>query len=341
MIKVYFDSKPLNQSHMFRGIGNYTKNLLTKLINSSKIELVDSLINSDVIHYPYFDLFFNTLRIIKGKKNVVTIFDVIPLLYPMNYPSGIRGRINFELQKNALSNVDKIITISETSKKDIVRYLDVPEKKVIPIHLASEAIFTQIKNEDLLKRIANKYSLPKKFVLYVGDVNFNKNLLTLADACVKIKIPLVMVGKHAGDNYVGSNHPENEDFSNFLVKYGNSKNILRPGFVKTIDLACIYNLATVYCQPSIYEGFGLPIIEAQSCGTPVVASRIQSTVEIGCDTCLYINNPKDSSEMADKLQQVIDDSNLVNSLSKLGIENSKRYSWNKTANDTVKTYLCH
>lgn len=337
MLKVYFDTRPLSQGHAVRGIGYYTKNLLDHLGKDKNIKLVDSPEDADVVHFPYFDLFFNTLKPVSGKKNVVTVFDVIPLLYPKYYPPGIKGRINFLRQKQALSKVEAVITISEAAKKDIVRYLGVPAGKIYPIHLAPAREFKKVKDTTLLRRSVVKYNLPPKFVLYVGDVNYNKNLLTLAEACLKIGTALVIVGMQAAESNVDLHHPENKSFAEFITKYENNKKIIRLGFVETQDLVNIYNLATVYCQPSLYEGFGLPILEALSCGTPVVASKIQSHVEISEGVCLFFD-PQDAEDLARSIDKIIRDEALRGELVAQGLRQVKTYSWDKTAASTKRVY---
>lgn len=338
-VKIYFDSKPLTQGHAVRGIGYYTKNLLEQLKKAKDIQLVDSPEDAQVVHFPYFDLFFNTLKPIVGKRNIVTIFDVIPLIYPKQYPPGIKGKINFLRQKRALSKVDAIITISETSKKDLVRFLDVDPSKIFPIHLAPSKHFRAIKDTTLLRRSVVKYTLPSEFVLYVGDVNYNKNLITLADACMKIDIPLVIVGKQAADESVDFNHPENRSFGEFLGRFRENKKIIRLGFVETEDLVSIYNLAKVYCQPSLYEGFGLPVLEAQACGVPVVASKIQALVEIAKDSCLFVEEFADKDRISVRIRELLANRKLRLSFIKSGLENTKRFSWKKTTEATLKVIL--
>src|SRR3989344_2099875 len=148
-MKVAIDSAPLTGGHGVRGVGTYTRELTQELEklkgeDSLIIESVDfrktDLSKFDIVHYPYFDLFFHTLPIQKSARTVVTIYDVIPLIYPKHYPSGIRGKVNFFLQKYSLKNVDAIITDSETSKKDIARLLGVPNNLAISFFEVSESV---------------------------------------------------------------------------------------------------------------------------------------------------------------------------------------------------------
>lgn len=335
-IKVYFDASPLESVHAIRGVGYYTKNLLEHLHKCKEIKLVSNPREADIVHFPYFDLFFYTLKPVSGIKNVVTVFDVIPLIYPKHYPPGVKGRINLLRQKRALSRVDGVITISETSKKDIVRFLDVPSDKAHPIHLAPNEDFRLITDNKSLTTLQEKYNLPDFFVLYVGDVNYNKNIISLVKACVDIDVPLVIVGKQAAQTEFDRTHIENRDLTELIEKYGNNPNILRLGYVSQGDLVGIYNLASVYCQPSLYEGFGLPILEAQACGTPVVCTKIQVLVEIAESSCLFVNS--DSESIAGGIEELLNNNAAFRELAKKGLQNAKRYSWKKTTLRTIEIY---
>ena len=154
--------------------------------------------NVDLIHYPYFDLFKETLEI-SDIPTAVTIHDTTPLIFPDTYPPGIRGRQAFDKQKKALKNVQAIITDSEASKKDIVKYLEISSSKVFSIHLAPAGHFKKIIDKKLLLKIKEKYSLPEKFALFVGDVNYNKNILSIIKATKEVEMPLVICGKQAVD----------------------------------------------------------------------------------------------------------------------------------------------
>lgn len=336
-IKVFFDSVSLSQEHGSRGIGYYTDNLLAELKKFKDIKLVDNAKKANVVHIPYFDFFFNTLRLYPGKKNIVTIYDTIPLIYPSYYPPGIKGKINFIKQKNKLSQIDAVITISETSKKDIVRFLDYPQEKIFPIHLAANSIYKKLQPGNWESEIAKKYNLPTKFVLYVGDVNYNKNLSRLAGACVLANVPLVVVGKHAAQKSTDKEHLENKSFFQFLEMFGNNPGILRLGFVESEDLVKIYNLATVYCQPSFYEGFGLPVIEAQACGIPVIASKTQALVEIAGDSCMFFD-PYNEKEIVYTIKGVLNNNTLRVDLIEKGLLNTHKYSWKASAQKTLLAY---
>lgn len=342
-MRVAIDEGPLTGGHAVRGIGVHTKLLLEYLekqkgidIDPVNIEKVDTS-EYDVIHLPSFHPFFLSLPSKKLGRTVLTIHDLIPLVYPRHYPPGIKGRFRFYLQEQRLKNIDRVITISETSKKDIVRFLGFSADKVDVIYLAPRAVFKKLKGKGPQKKIKEKYGLPDEFVLYVGDVNYNKNLLRLGDACKKAGVPLVIVGKQAAESDFDRTHPENRPLVRFLDKYGDDKAVLRLGFVKDEDLVRIYNLASLYCQPSLYEGFGLPVLEAMACQTPVVASKTPALAEISGKAAYFVDQ-EDADDIADGIKKVMEDGSLRKRLIAKGEKKVKEYSWEKTAKETVEVY---
>lgn len=339
-IKVTIVEKNLSNIDQFRGIGVHTKELLKELkrIEGLDICLKNNLAEkSDIFHFLKFNPYFINIPFLKKAKYIITIHDLIPLIFKDKYQPGMKGSIKFLINRFLINKVDAVITISETSKKDIARILKVNPQKIFVTYLAPREIFRKITDEKKLERISQKYALPSKFVLYVGDVNYNKNLFSLAMACKKINIPLVIVGKQARNENIDKDNIENRPFIEFLAKFGRDKNIYRLGYVDDADLVCIYNLASVYCQPSFYEGFSLPVIEALASGLPVVASKIQVHSEMFKDSVVYAD-PKRYLDLAEKIEKVLTDKKLRETLIKKGFEKVKNYSWKKTAEDTYKVY---
>ena len=365
-MKVAIDKRPLISGHMVRGIGVHTRELLralglkTKKLKDLKTEAVDfgkvNLERYDLVHFPYFHPFFLTIPPKVPTKFIVTIHDLIPLLYPKHHPPGIKGRLRYRMQKRRVKNADGIITISETSKKDIVRFLGVSPQKIYVTYLAPREIFKKIYDKNRLAEVRKKYKLPSKFVLYVGDVNYNKNVLGLVKACRIAKLPLVICGKQANEianstsdifslegprdwiRYLfGQPHPEHAHYQKLLSEFKKGAKILRLGYVSDIDLVAVYNLANVYCQPSFYEGFGLPVLEAFACGTPVVIAKTQALVEIAEGAAL-LANPEDVNDIADKITEIINNNGLREKMIKAGEKKVEKYSWSKTAQKTLSAY---
>ncbi|NMC34224.1 MAG: glycosyltransferase family 4 protein, partial [Veillonellaceae bacterium] len=271
----------VRNGHEVRGVGVHTGELLRALKSLPKkdellIEEYNPQGKYDLVHFTVFKPFVLSIPFVKPAPKVfLTIHDLIPLLYPKHYPGGLRGNLILMIQKWLVKrNIDVIITISETSKKDICRLLKISPDLVHVIRLAPRKIFRKLENGGWKKEIKKKYKLPERFVLYVGDVNYNKNIPNLVKACEIAGTPLVIVGKQAAEietmnlNHSELRHLKSVDFSS----------VIRLGFVSDNDLVAIYNLATVVVQPSYYEGFGLPVLEALACGCSVAVSRIQAHV---------------------------------------------------------------
>lgn len=342
-MKIAIDSGPLTSGHAVRGIGVYTRELTEALKKdrSLRVDVVDfakvDLAKYDIAHYPVFNPYFLTLPLTNKTKTVVTIHDLIYLIYPKEYPPGIRGKLKFLINRYLIGKADAIITTSETSKKDIVRFLAIPAKKIFPIYQAPIEKYKKIEDKDLLREVKVKYALPDRFVLYLGDVNYNKNLLGLAQACKITNIPLVIIGKQAASTEFDKGHPENRSWVEFLKRYREDKDIIRLGFLPDDEVVLIYNLATLYAQVSFYEGFGLSVLHAFACGTPVVCSKTQALVEIANGACLFAD-PKDPKDIAEKLKKLLGSEELRSQLVETANVLVKNYSWEKTARQTVEVY---
>jgi len=352
-MKIAFNTLPLATEHKNRGIGYYTKNLLRELEADNSLDIVkftdNKELNRDIklVHYPWFDLFFRSLPLLSKLPTIVSIHDVMPLLFPQNYPVGIKGRINNFLQKIALNRCSYVITDSECSKKDIIKFLKIEKDKIAVIPLAAGEEFGILKDTQLI-HIKRKYNLPDHFLLYVGDANWVKNLPFLIQGFKElISIPkfqnykLVLVGGVFLKNVENIDHPELASLkqANRLIKEnGLEKLIVRPGQLNTQELIAFYNLATVYIQPSFYEGFGLTVLEAMSCGAPVLCSNTASLPEVGGRAAIYFD-PKSLDRFVKILSEVLENKSLQYKLSKLGLEQSKKFSWKQTAEKTKEVYI--
>lgn len=332
-------------AHRIRGTGFYIKNLKKSLLEfypnnrytffKREQPIPD---DTDIVHYPYFEPFFLTLPFKKKYKTVVTVHDLTPFVFKEYFPSGLRGTIKWLIQKRSLKNADAIITDSECSKQDIIKYTNIPSSKITVVYLAAGQEFKRVEGSRLkIERLRNKYNLPKKFVLYVGDVTWNKNLPRLIEAVKKINIPLVLVGKAIAEKNFDKSNPWNRDLGKVQKLIDENKNILSLGFVPLDDLVLLYNIATVFCMPSLYEGFGLPILEAMQCGCPVVTTKEGSLKEIGGDAVVYVD-AYNSDNIASGLIKVISDELLQRKLSENGLKRARLFSWKKTVVHTVNIY---
>jgi glycosyltransferase involved in cell wall biosynthesis len=340
-MKVAIDVSPLESEHKVRGVGFYLEHLKNSLVkyfpkNNYIFFTRGDKLQSDVglVHFPYFEPFFLALPIYRQYKSVVTVHDLTPIVFPDAFPSGIKGKIKWQMQKYALRQADAIITDSKSSKDDILKLVGAKENKVNVVYLAAGEEFKKLSKKTNIKR---KYKLPEKFVLYVGDVTWNKNLPRIIDAVKEIKVPLVMVGKSLVSEDYDRNNPWNKDLNRINELALDDKNIIRLGFVSSDDLVKIYNAATVFVMPSLYEGFGLPILEAMSCGCPVVTSKEGSLPEVAKDAALYVDAYNIDS-IAKGIKKVFNSSSLQKELSEKGLKNASKFSWRKTAEETLEVY---
>ncbi|RJR30227.1 glycosyltransferase family 1 protein [Candidatus Microgenomates bacterium] len=324
-----------------RGVGVYTQNLFNALKTLKDIQveitqLSDIPKDADIYHYTYFDPFFKSLKIIPGKKTIVTVHDLIPIKFPTHFPKGIRGTINWWRQKKNLQNADALITDSLASQKDIRQLVKIPESRIYPIYLAPGVPFYKKFTTTQLKNVSHKYSLPEKYVLYVGDANWNKNILNVVKACEQAEVALVLVS-NALSKTVTVNHPELREArlaQQILVK---NAQFLVLSKVAVEDLAALYQLAQVLLLPSRYEGFGLPVVEAFASGCPVICSKNGSLAEVAGKGAYFIDSD-DGAAISAAVKKFYTDSQVRQKYRKLGYQEVKRFSWESTALKTFDVY---
>ena len=344
MLKVLLDTLPLGTGHAARGIGSYTRSLLEELEKDTDLVVFRSSLSDeqeqdkpDVIHYPFFDLFYSTLPLVKRGPTVVTVHDVIPLRYPEHYKPGIKGKIRLAKQKVALSSVDAVITDSESSKRDIANFLAVPEKKIHVIYLAANKEL-EPQSEYAVTKVRKKYSLPKNYLLFVGDINYNKNIPQLIKTLKYLpeKIHLVCVGK----NFYPQPIPEWQwvEQQIALSNVEDRVHFLTDILVEATDeLSALYSGALSYIQPSLYEGFGLPVLEAMRCKTPVIASNVSSLPEVAGDHAVLVEPTAEAFSQA--AQEILNWSKTKRQkLLSAASAWQKSFSWKKTAEETKKVY---
>ncbi|OGE72393.1 hypothetical protein A3H40_04075 [Candidatus Daviesbacteria bacterium RIFCSPLOWO2_02_FULL_38_15] len=352
-MKIAINNIPLKTAHNTRGVGYYASHLIEYLKQQNLVEVqeftkLSEIKNADAIHYPWFDLFFHTLPISRRFPTIATIHDVIPLVFPKHYPVGLKGKINLIFQKMALSSCKYIITDSNVSKIDIVKHLKIEPDKVSVISLAADPKYKIINNDSELLNIKRKFRLPDRFLLYVGDANWVKNLPFLIEGFRQLlqlpgfgDIKLVLIGGVFLKNVENIDHPELSSLKsvNRLIKqYSLEESVIRPGQIENNELVVFYNLATAYVQPSIYEGFGLPVLEAFACGSPVISSNQGSLLEVGGQAALYFD-PANIKQFLSITKEVLGDKSLRNKLSKLGLIQASKFSWDRVAEETKLVYL--
>jgi glycosyltransferase involved in cell wall biosynthesis len=347
-IKIAIDISPTKDGNAVRGVGYYTSNLILALKNEIKTNQnyknwqIDLITNTDdlqsnaydLIHYPYFDPFKLTLPKKTNTQTVVTVHDLIPRQFKKHFPVGVKGEIKWLIQKNHLLKVDKILTVSNYSKNIINKITGFNLDNIVVTHLSADKNFKVYTNPKKLEEIRKKYKLPKKFVLFVGDINWNKNIPTLVKACLNLNYPLVIVGSSATKKDI-PNHPWTQDL--LWLQSQHSSNLILTGFVPDEDLPLIYNLATIYCQPSFAEGFGLPLVQAMKSGCPVIYSQDSCLDEIMDSNGLKFN-PHSQKDLEEKLKKYWENENIRQKYVNLGLNYSKNFNWKHTAQKTLALY---
>lgn len=289
------------------------------------------------IEFP-IDVFHNTVNGIglpdtaKCSK-IITLHDLIPYVLPETVD---RPHLNYTLKNTPiiLETVSHIITVSNFSKLDIQRYFGIDDSMITVTHLAADPIYKPMDRDYAKRAIFNKYGVDKKYVLYLGGFSHRKNIVRLIKAFKQVLsekeevINLLILGEHSRSfNYLWKLTEELDlcDYVKFL------------NFVPTADLPFFYNGAEAFVYPSLYEGFGLPPLEAMQCGTPVVTSNVSSIPEVVGDAAMLIN-PHSVEQISSAILTLLSDYDEWQKLSLMGIEKAKEYSWQKTAEKTLEVY---
>lgn len=348
--KIAIDVSPLSDGNSVRGVGYYTRHLVAALqkevkLNPSYKDFLIELItnrsqlkaNYDLIHYPFFDPFYLTLPL-TTKPFIVTIHDIIPIEFRSHFPVGIKGLIKWNLQKLKLLFAKYIITVSNYSKYSIHKYTGYPQEKIFTSYEAADSSLKQITDKNILKSVKAKYNLPDKFVFYLGDINWNKNIRTLVKACQQLNYPLVIAGSAATKKV--PKHPWTSDIhwlQSQALKYQSTKKLILLGFVPDEDLPSVFNLATMYVQPSYAEGFGLPPLQAMQSGCPVIYSSTTSLPEI-IDYNGIPFDPYSLSDLKKAIKSFWTDDQLRQKFTKLGLKRASTFTWQQTALNTLSVY---
>jgi glycosyltransferase involved in cell wall biosynthesis len=345
--RIALDISPTLDGNKVRGVGFYTKHLIDALQSEivanpdyrhftiSLIDKPQSLNHYNLVHYPYFDPFRLTLPPQRSIPTIVTVHDLTPIQFPQHYPKGIKGQIKWWQQKHRLSQVDFIITDSHYSKYSIHQLTSYPLDRIYPIYLAADSRY-QPRSSSQLKNIAQKYQLPSKFILYIGDIGWNKNIPSLVKSCLKLKYPLVIVGSSA--TKAVTSHPETQDILWLQAIARQYPQLVRlTGFVPDEDLPYFYNLATLYCQPSFAEGFGLPALEALQSGCPLIYADTTSLSEV-VNHCGLRFNPNIPAQLVTALKRLWTTPKLRQKYTTLGLDRSHFFNWQFTARQTLAVY---
>jgi len=356
-MRIAIDARPAEQEGF--GIARYTTELIGALAALDQVNEYCLIVNSDklasrVAGWPNFslkrisadwlslqeqlelpwalnqikpDLFHATsfvLPLLQNCRTVVTIHDLIHLVFPEHY--GLKQAIYFKLLQNALNRVDLIVADSAATKSDLLRFYGLQPERIRVVHLAAGQGFRPLADAAVRGYRQDK-GLPERFILFVGGRKKHKNFRLLLEAWAKlaqkggVAIPLVVTG--GPDELTG--------------EYSRLGQIICLGAVQGAELPYLYNAATLFVFPSLYEGFGLPPLEAMACGTPVITTDVSSLPEVVGQAGLLVP-PDDVDALAKAIESVLEDESLAARLSLAGLEQAKKFSWERCARQTLAIY---
>ena len=279
-------------------------------------------IRPHVFHTPHY-----VLPVLTPCRSIVTIHDCIHLVFPQYLENRLAHSYARAAFYAATRRASRILTVSEASKRDILRFFPVPEEKVTVIYNAIADTFYDPPPEEAVERVRERYQLHDRFVMYAGNVKPHKNLERLIDAFVRLRED----GGHDDLKLLisGSEVSKYATLRRAVHRYNLHKHVRFLGFQPEETLAALYRLADVFVFPSLYEGFGLPPLEAMASGTPVVVSNVSSLPEVVGDAGLLVN-PYDATSIADGIRRVLDDAALRADLITRGTARARSFSWEES-----------
>lgn len=263
---------------------------------------------------------------------VLSIYDATLFLYSKYHPRTRLLAIRLMLPL-AARRAAAIITISESARRDLRQVLNIPPEKIHVVYGAAPSNFAEVTSASTLGRIRQKYDLPEQFLLYVGTLEPRKNLSRLVRAFSRLKErgqsqKLVLAGPWGWSM---------NGFQEQITELGLNDSVQMLGYIPDEDLPGLYTLATAFVFPSLYEGFGLPPLEAMACGTPVLSSHNSSLAEI-CGDAAYLIDPLDEESILEGMYRVLTDSALREELGEFGRKRAAEFSWERAARETTAVY---
>lgn len=264
---------------------------------------------------------------------ISTLHDLIPYVMPETVGKSYLKKFLSSMPQ-IIQNSDMIITVSEFSKKDIIRVFNVDENSIRVTPLAAEEYFKPMDKLIAKAYINEHYNISDDFLLYIGGFSPRKNVRS-------ILIAYSRVYKNLSKDYkiviLGTAKDEHVYLLSLCETLNISSKVIFTGYIPYEALPFFYNACSVFVYPSLYEGFGLPPLEAMSCGTPVITSNVSSIPEVVGDSALLIN-PSDTEELKTAIERVLEDNTLSSTLSQMGYDRSKNFNWRKTAELTLAIY---
>lgn len=278
------------------------------------------------------DLFHSptpTIPLSYSGRALVTVHDLAIYHNPEWFPSGQAFNTKIVIPQ-ALKKAERIIAVSQTTKWDIIKIFEIHHEKIGVIY---EGVEKEEVDKEERKKIREKYNLKKNFILFIGTLEPRKNIVNLIEAFLQLikdkelkeKIELVLVGKKGWK------------YKEIFEKLKEAENIKYLGYLSSQEKFALLKEAEIFVFPCLYEGFGLPILEAMSLGIPVITSNLSSMPEVGGKAAIYID-PKDTNEITEALRKILQDEFLRERLKEEGMIRAAKFSWKKCAQETIKFY---
>lgn len=305
--------------------------VLPRYIRSGKI---------DILHCP-----MNVLPVWPGCPTVVTIIDTQYFQNPRDFSFLRRNYLKF-MMRLSLRRADGVITISKAVKDELSQCLaHANSKEVKVVHFGVDACFHVIPDAELIAQVKQKYGIKGRYVLFPGYPHYRKNIPRLivafkkASATIGEQHTLVIAGE------MGADESDMQNIRQTINDHGLSDRVLFTGYVGGIclqdktqaDMALLMNGAALLAYPSLYEGFGLPVLEAMACGTPVLTSNIPVMHEVAGSAALLVN-PYEVDDIAAGIRRCLTDESLRQELIASGLDRAKQFSWDKLARETIACY---
>ncbi|HTV01876.1 MAG TPA: glycosyltransferase family 1 protein [Luteitalea sp.] len=283
----------------------------------------------DLFHAPHY-----VLPPVLPCRSVVTIHDCIHLMFPQYLPNRLASAYARAFMWSATHRSDHVLTVSEASKRDILRFFRIPAEKITVASNAIDDRFNRLPAAEEIARVQERFQLHDPFILYVGNIRPHKNLERLIEA-----FALVRSGQLANTKLliIGDEISKYPTLRRAVHRGKLHKHVRFLGFVGGDTLAALYRLATVFAFPSLYEGFGLPPLEAMASGTPVVTSNVSSLPEVVGDAAILVD-PREATAIAHGLRRALLDPVLRAEMRERGLARAGHFSWTRTTETVLRIY---
>ena len=263
---------------------------------------------------------------------IITIYDLSFILFPERFHPLRRLYLRWSTGYSA-RKTRRIIAISVSTKRDIIKLLGIAERKVDVVPCGVGEDFQPVENQQVLDDFRRKRHLPEQMILFVGTIEPRKNVITLLRGYAllkkKVQLPRLVIGGPRGWHH--------QEVFSVAEELDLQEDVIFPGYIPQEELPLWYNAADFFVYPSLYEGFGLPPLEAMACGTPVITSNTSSLPEVVGEAGILVN-PDSVEEVAEAMQRVLTDSNLRAEMRRKGLDRAREFSWQRTAQETVRVY---